>query len=495
MSLDPYGPNGAPLGYFDQAGATAYLIDPAGTYSALGAAAEPTSDLAGAYGAVGASAPTLAAAGTYIPVTGAAYSAAEIVDPAGAYSSAGASAPMTDAAGAYSAAGASAPTPATDTYIPVTGATSSAAEIVDPAGTYSSAGASAPTTDAAGAYIPVAGATSSAAEIFAPTGAYRAPGASAPKTDPAGGHGELGASAPTLAAAGASIPIPRATSAAAEIVDPTGAYNLVQGGALTTDPAGSRRAAGASAPTLAATGAVIPITGAASPEGKVSPPGTYLPPGATAPMTDPGGTYSGSGATAPTTDPAGTYSTPYELNRLFIEANQITPANAVISFTSETAVANYYGSTSREASEAEEFFAGYAGTSATMMFTRIGLGQRPHLLGNNIGNLTLTQLQSINGSVALTFDGYIYSGYVNLSGTASFKTAAHAIQLALNSDLPVGAMTAGDSITSETNSFTGYTVHNELYVTSITSGSVEIGAIISGKGINAGAQLIEDRKS
>ena len=58
----------------------------------------------------GASAPTLAAAGTYIPVTGATSAAAEIVDPAGAYSLAGASAPATDPAGRHSAAGASAPT-------------------------------------------------------------------------------------------------------------------------------------------------------------------------------------------------------------------------------------------------------------------------------------------------------------------------------------------------------------------------------------------------
>jgi hypothetical protein len=153
-------------------------------------------------------------------------------------------------------------------------------------------------------------------------------------------------------------------------------------------------------------------------------------------------------------------------------------------------VANYYGATSREDREAKAFFADYAGTSATMLFTRVGLGQRPHLLGANISNLTLAQLQGINGSVALTFDGYIYSGYVNLSRTASFKTAAHTIQLALNSKLQIAAVTTGDSIASESVSFTGYTRLNELYVTSVLSGSIEIGGIISGHGITAGAHLI-----
>ena len=108
MSLNP---DGAPAGFYYQAGATAYLIDPAGAYSPAGASA-PTTDPAGTDGGAGASAPTLAAAGAYIPITGATSAAAEIVDPARAYSLAGASAPTTDPAGPDSGAGASAPTPA-----------------------------------------------------------------------------------------------------------------------------------------------------------------------------------------------------------------------------------------------------------------------------------------------------------------------------------------------------------------------------------------------
>ena len=76
-------------------------------------------------------------------------------------SRAGSSAPTTDPAGTFSPAGASAPTPAAPgTYIPVTGATSAAAEIVDPAGYYSLAGASTPTEAKPGYYVPTAGASS-----------------------------------------------------------------------------------------------------------------------------------------------------------------------------------------------------------------------------------------------------------------------------------------------------------------------------------------------
>src|SRR5580658_9924682 len=449
MSLNP---DGVPAGFYHQAGATAYLIDPAGAYSPAAASA-PRTHPAGPDDWAGASAPRLAAAAAYIPIIGATSVAAEIVDPKGAYRSAGASAPTTDPAATDGGAGASAPTlAAAGASIPITWASSAAAAIVELADKYSRAAAGAPTVAALSEYIPVTEATSAAAEIVSPHGAYLPPVATAPIADPGGAH------------SGAS--------------------------AATADPAEGRKAAVASAPTLAATGAVIPLTGAASPAGKVSPPGTYLPPGATAPIADPGGTYSAAGASAPTTDPAGTYSSPYALTRLFLDATQITPANAVLSFSSVTAVANYYGATSREDREAKEFFADYAGTSATMLFTRVGLGQRPHLLGANISNLTLAQLQGINGSVALTFDGYIYSGYVNLSRTASFKAAARAIQLALNSNLQIAAVTTGDSIASESVSFTGYTALNELYVTSVSSGSIEIGGIISGHGITAGAHLI-----
>ena len=73
-------------------------------------------------------------------------------------SRAGSSLPTTDPAGTWSGPGASAPTPAAPgTYIPVTGAASAAAQIIDPAGFYSLAGASAPTLAKPGYYVPLPG--------------------------------------------------------------------------------------------------------------------------------------------------------------------------------------------------------------------------------------------------------------------------------------------------------------------------------------------------
>ena len=168
------------------------------------------------------------------------------------------------------------------------------------------------------------------------------------------------------------------------------------------------------------------------------------------------------------------------MNRLFLESKNTTPDNTVLSFNSETAVANHYGAASTEASLAKEFFAGYAGTSATMMFTRIGLGQRPHLLGANISDLTLAELQAIDGSLALTFDGYSYSGNVNLTGVTSFRDAANAIRVALNSNREIVAETTGSSITPESVSFTGYLDKAQLHVTSVSSGSLIVGGMVFG---------------
>ena len=78
-------------------------------------------------------------------------------------------------------------------------------------------------------------------------------------------------------------------------------------------------------------------------------------------------------------------------------------------------MANYFGLTSYEASLANQFFATNSG--ATMLISRYGFGgARPHLFGSNVSNLTLNQLQSISGPLSIAFDGYTYSGWINLSG-------------------------------------------------------------------------------
>src|SRR5580658_8886689 len=60
----------------------------------------------------------------------------------------------------------------------------------------------------------------------------------------------------------------------------------------------------------------------------------------------------------------------YSLDRLFLEESDDTPLYKILSFNSVTAVENYYGAVSQQASLAQEFFANCDGCGANMLFTR-----------------------------------------------------------------------------------------------------------------------------
>jgi hypothetical protein len=230
-----------------------------------------------------------------------------------------------------------------------------------------------------------------------------------------------------------------------------------------------------------------------------APAGTYYDRTTKSYIIDPGGTYSAAGATAPTTDPAGTYSSPYALDRLVILWKQDTPDNSVLSFTSAAQVEQRYGYSSQEATIARHFFRGYQNVNGvTLSFTRWGMGQRPHLLGANLANLTLAQLQAINGTIDMqlsipggpTFD---YSGTIDLSHVTSFFDAATQIRDTLNNSLQVVAKTQSDTIEAENVSFEGYVMPGQashLFVTSVTSGSITPGGMVSGQNITPGSQII-----
>ena len=179
---------------------------------------------------------------------------------------------------------------------------------------------------------------------------------------------------------------------------------------------------------------------------------------------------------------------PYALDRLFLMEPSATPAGEVLTFNSEVAVANYFGRGSEQARLATEFFRGYTGSSANMLFTRFPyLPARAHLYGEHMVNPTLAQLQT--GWLSLRSEDYKYSGQVNFSGMTSFYEAASAIQTTLNQHLPVAATTTESSIAPVHVSFTGSINHTVLNVTSISSGSIQIGSFVSWLGVPGGTQI------
>ncbi len=473
--------------YYHHAGVTASLVDPAGTYSLASA-----------------SAPTPADAGTYIPVSGATSSAAEIVDPAGG---AGASVATIDQAGADSRPGTSAPRlAAAGAYGPVRGAPSAAAETIDPARAYALAGASVPKTDPAGAYsgaglslptpaaatyIPGAGAPSSSSQIVDASGMYSGASPSAATNDPA--------EPPTPARARAFIAITGTTSASAEIVDPGGTSSAAVASARPANQVATSSDLSVSAPALNPKGAPPGYYYQAGATAYVKDPaGTYSLAGASAPTADPAGTYSGAGASAPTLAKAGTYildpeASQYGFSRLFLENSNYVPFNEVLSFNSVTAVENFFGVGSFQATLATEFFSGYSGSSAHMLFNRMPLGGgRARIFGANLSGLTLAQLHVINGTLSLTSQGYNFNASVNLASATSFASAASLIQSALNAVQPTVATMTGSSIAPESASFTGSIEGGLMVVTAVSSGQIAIGGTLTSANGYSGQIIYQD---
>ena len=185
-------------------------------------------------------------------------------------------------------------------------------------------------------------------------------------------------------------------------------------------------------------------------------------------------------------------SDPYELDRLFLTSNDWVPVGEVLSFSSATAVANYFGAGSNPANLATEFYDDYNSSDgpANMLFARLpALPARAHLYGAYITDPQLANIQKIDGTLAITSEGYNYKGTVNLSGATSFKDAATDIRDALNKKLPVAAVTTGSSIAPVSVSFTGSISYGNLAVSSVSSGTIQIGSYISGAGIPSGAQI------
>jgi hypothetical protein len=160
-------------------------------------------------------------------------------------------------------------------------------------------------------------------------------------------------------------------------------------------------------------------------------------------------------------------------------------------FASLVSVQSYFGSASPEAAKAAVYFQGYSiGTKkpALLKVAQYALDAVPaYLRGANVSSLTLAQLQAISGSLNITIDGYPRNvAALNLSAATSFSNAATLIQTALNTGAsdPTEAVVTG-SIAASTASFTGAVQGFYLTVTAMTSGTIEIGGLLTGAGVAA----------
>jgi hypothetical protein len=198
--------------------------------------------------------------------------------------------------------------------------------------------------------------------------------------------------------------------------------------------------------------------------------------------------------------------------RLFIDYQNYIPDNTVLSFTDQTEVANYFGENSIPAKLASEYFTGPNASSATMDFIREGLGQRPHLLGGDLSDLSTSQLQDISGPLSIQFSytppdsshtyDYNYSvADVDLASATSFASAAPLLTSELNSSNQTPLSTLSDAfIRPVTVDFTASMQYDQLDVTWVAPyESLVVGGKIFGTGIHprdyTDNQIIYDHSS
>ena len=150
-----------------------------------------------------------------------------------------------------------------------------------------------------------------------------------------------------------------------------------------------------------------------------------------------------------------------DLNGLVLTESTQPPIGSVLSFPTALAVASYFGASSKEATIASRYFAGFAGATATpgaILFAQYpGSAVAAYLRSASVASLSLSQLQALSGSLTVVFDGYSRTGAaINLAAASSFSSAASLIQTGLNGALSTLATFVG-SIAGSTMTVTGTT--------------------------------------
>ena len=129
---------------------------------------------------------------------------------------------------------------------------------------------------------------------------------------------------------------------------------------------------------------------------------------------------------------------PLSLNGLILSQSLYLPTAAVQSFTSTTAVMNYFGASSTEYALSQVYFLGFDNSTikpTTLLFAPyVATNRAAWLQSGSLSGMTLTALQALSGTIILTMDGTLKtSSSINLSTATSFSDAATKIAAAFTS--------------------------------------------------------------
>ena len=122
-----------------------------------------------------------------------------------------------------------------------------------------------------------------------------------------------------------------------------------------------------------------------------------------------------------------------DLNGLVLTQNALAPYGTVLNFSDAAGVQSYFGAGSDEATIASIYFNGYQnGTQlpGSLLMTRYPeVAISGWLRSGSMASVTLGQLQTFTGTLAITIAGVVQtSGTINLSAATSFSSAASIIQ-------------------------------------------------------------------
>lgn len=169
------------------------------------------------------------------------------------------------------------------------------------------------------------------------------------------------------------------------------------------------------------------------------------------------------------------------LKGLLLSTAARVPIGQVAAFGNALDVGNYFGASSDEKAAADIYFAGFIGADTlpgSVLFTQYPLDDvAAFLRGGSLVDMTLAELQAINGTLSVVIDGVAQAGSINLSAATSFSQAALLIEGTLDIEGPQEA------------AFTASIASTTMTVTVLASGTLKVGQVIDGAGVTAGTYI------
>lgn len=168
-----------------------------------------------------------------------------------------------------------------------------------------------------------------------------------------------------------------------------------------------------------------------------------------------------------------------DLNGLMLTDDDRAPVGTVLDFSDGSEVVDYFGSGSQMDALGSIYFLGFdnslvkPGRLIVSRYARAAASA--WLRGGDVSDLSLATLQAINAAMSVVVDGVTRSGTVNLASAVSFSTAALLI---------ANQLSIANQITAA--SITGAIAGGTLTVSGVSSGSLEVGMVLSGTGLTSG---------